>query len=329
MREDRLDAFSTLLLQLYRASADLPPEAYQDAALDVIKPLVPFETCMWGTATYLAGQGIDIHTIHLHNQSQAMLDEYAPVKHMDTCASVVVSKPQITQGFHSATVFGDRSVREYRDYLRRFGHENVLISAATDARTGATQWFSLFRADTDQHCRPEEVGLLAQLAPHLMQGLLHSRARHLERSLDSSDGPPSEAAVIDSRGVIHYSTPQCVEMLRTEFGSLAPQSRVPSRLMDWMCQHQKPYVGKNLVVTHRVRKDLMYIHLRSRCRADSLAPRQREVAELVASGLTHKQAAQRLGRSPATVRNQMQEIYRKLQVQNVAELTLALRQADF
>ncbi len=328
MRDDRFDAFSALLLKLYRTSAESPVDTYQDAALEIIKPLLPFETCMWGTATYRPGEGIDIHTIHLHNQSQAMLDEYAPLKHMDTCAAAVVNQPHVTRGFHSATCFADRSVREYRDYLRRFGHENVFITAATDQRTGATQWFSLFREDTDQHCRAEEVSLLTQLSPHLMQGLRHNRARHLEKSFFLPGDAALEAVIVDARGVIHYATPHSEEMLQAEFGRSGSPGNLPSPLMEWMRARPEPFVGRGLVAAHRVRKDLMYVRLRPRCLADTLAPRQREAAELVAQGLTHKQAAQRLGRSPATVRNQMQEVYRKLQVQNVAELANALRQAQ-
>lgn len=59
--------FSELLLRLYRLSHELPIEAFQDAALDLVKPVLPFDSSMWGTATR-TDRGIDIHTIHLHNQ---------------------------------------------------------------------------------------------------------------------------------------------------------------------------------------------------------------------------------------------------------------------
>lgn len=326
MRDDRFDAFSALLLELYRVSAEEPLETYQDAVLNLIKPLVPFDTCMWGTATYLPGQGMDIHTIHLHEQSQDMIDEYAPLKHMDSCAAEMSGLPLVTRGFHCATRFADRSLAEYREYLRRFGHENVFISAHTNPETGATQWMSLFRADIDQHCRVDEVRMLDLLSPHLMQGLRHNRARHLER-VTSNGGEVSDALIADARGVIHYSTPGCDEMLRAEFGENFSRGRLPSPLLAWMCAEPRSFVGRHLVASHRVRKDLLYVRLRLPRAVDRLAPRQREAAELMAQGLSHKEAAQRLGRSPATVRNQMQDVYRKLGVRSVAALAQALRQA--
>ncbi len=326
MRENRFDAFSGLLLELYRLSAEESLETYQDAVLNLIKPLVPFDTCMWGTATYLHGMGMDIHTIHLHEQSQDMINEYAPLKHMDTCATEMSGLPFATRGFHCATMFADRSVREYREYLRRFGHENVFISAYTDVHTGATQWMSLFRADIDQHCRPEEVQMLDLLSPHLMQGLRQNRARHLERAHLNGEAV-TEALIADARGMIHYATPGCDDMLRAEFGDNFSRGRLPASFLDWLCAESRSFVGRHLVASHHIRKDLLYVRLRFPDAVDRLAPRQREAAELMAQGLSHKEAAQRLGRSPATVRNQMQDVYRKLGIRSVAALAQALRQA--
>lgn len=323
MHENRLDTFSALVLGLYRASAETALESFQDAALDILKPVLPFDTCMWGTATYLDGQGIDIHTIHLHNTPRAMIEEYEPVKHLDTAADAMANRPYLTtRGFHNPSYFDGPDAGELRDYLHRFGHENSFITAHTDQRTGATQWVTLFRADVDQLCRPEEVRLLHQLAPHLMQGLHHNRAMHLGSSSEQA------AAIADARGVLCHATPGCEEMLRAEWGTALRPGRLPQPLLDWLCTTDAPFMGRTLVARRQVRKDLLFVRLRPLCPADGLAPRQREVAELVARGLTHKQAAQRLGLSPATVRNQIQSVYDKLGVANVAALIDALRQAD-
>jgi len=323
MREARLDDFSALLLKLYRTSAETALETCQDAALEVIKPLLPFDTCMWGMATYLDGQGIDIHSIHLHNEPQAMIEEYEPVKHLDTAASAMAGLPQLTtRGFHNPSYFAGPERSELRDYLHRFGHENSFITAYTDQRTGATQWLTLFRADVEQHCRPEEVRLLHQLAPHLMQGLHHNRAMHL------GTWNAHAAAVADARGLLCHATPGWEDMLRAEWGAALRPGRLPAPLLDWLRATDAPFIGRTLAARRQVRKDLLFVRLRPLCPADGLAPRQREVAALMAQGLTHKQAAQRLGLSPATVRNQIQAVYDRLGVGNVAGLVEALRQAD-
>ena len=51
-----------------------------------------------------------------------------------------------------------------------------------------------------------------------------------------------------------------------------------------------------------------------------LTSREHTIAQLVSKGSTHKEVAQILGRSPATIRNQIQSIYDKLGVGNIAGL---------
>lgn len=67
---------------------------------------------------------------------------------------------------------------------------------------------------------------------------------------------------------------------------------------------------------------------RSRCLADLLNLREWTIARRIAQGESHKEIAQALNRSPATVRNQIQAIYEKLQVGSIARLIEALRWAE-
>jgi len=60
---------------------------------------------------------------------------------------------------------------------------------------------------------------------------------------------------------------------------------------------------------------------------NELAPRQREIAGLVAIGLTEAEIGARLGITRNTVKNHKTIVYRKLGVRNAVELTLALEAA--
>jgi RNA polymerase sigma factor (sigma-70 family) len=57
---------------------------------------------------------------------------------------------------------------------------------------------------------------------------------------------------------------------------------------------------------------------------DRFSPRERQIVELIAEGMTHKQIARRLGISPSTVRNQTAQVYRKAGVSGRAALTRAI-----
>jgi DNA-binding NarL/FixJ family response regulator len=58
-----------------------------------------------------------------------------------------------------------------------------------------------------------------------------------------------------------------------------------------------------------------------------LTPREREILELLAQGLTNTAIAEKLGLSPKTIRNQVSNIFSKLQVATRSEAIIKARQA--
>lgn len=57
----------------------------------------------------------------------------------------------------------------------------------------------------------------------------------------------------------------------------------------------------------------------------TLTPAERQVAVMAAEGAAYKTIAKVLGKSPATVRNQLHAVYRKLDVANRTALACKLR----
>ncbi len=57
----------------------------------------------------------------------------------------------------------------------------------------------------------------------------------------------------------------------------------------------------------------------------SLTPAERQVAAMAAAGMPYKIIARQLGKSPATVRNQLHAVYQKLDVPNRTALAYRLR----
>ena len=69
---------------------------------------------------------------------------------------------------------------------------------------------------------------------------------------------------------------------------------------------------------------LRKLTLRRLSAMDLLTHREREVARVLSSGKSHKEAARILGVAPATIRNQTQAIYSKLDIDNRASLATIL-----
>lgn len=322
-----LQDFSTLLLQLYRLSHELPINAFQDAALDLIKPVLPFDSSMWGTAT-TAVEGIDVRTLHLYEKSPEMMIEYEQHKHLDSAAASFFGKGHGTRGFNSESWWSGPKYAPFLDYVRRFDQNNIFITMDSDPRSNFMQWVSLFRADPDAHCKPEEESLLASLSPHLMQALALNRVMHLDRTQSPSSGTqPRGAGIADLKGSIYHCDVTFVALMQEEFVGW-PRQALPQSLLEHFMTVQSAYMGRHVVVSYRLEQRLLFLGVRKRVRADALTPRERTVAELLARGDTHKDIAAVLSRSPATVRNHIQSIYDKLEVGNVAGLIHELQLAS-
>ncbi|MDR2334183.1 MAG: helix-turn-helix transcriptional regulator [Burkholderiaceae bacterium] len=318
--------YSHLLLHLYRLSHEQPVEHFQDRALDLLKPVLPFDSAMWGSAT-MTQAGIDIHTIHLHRQPLEMLQAYEEVKHLDTAAQAVTMNPTKTLAFDAKAWFNGRHQGALLEYGRRFEQSHFFIGGTLNPATRYTRWLTLFRARTDAHCTESERQLLASLLPHVQQALELNRLTHLGR-LQQDPVPGSlGSALADPRGMIHHMDVVFEHTLRAEWPGWQGH-RLPEALMAAAQRGHGRLVGRTLVVTQFAQYGLLWLRARPRCAADGLSPREAAVARLVAQGLTHKQIATQLQRAPATVRNQIRAIYEKLDVTNVASLVQALRMVD-
>lgn len=322
MRPSDLSDFSALLLKLYRLAHEAPIDGFQDAALDLIKPVLPFDSSLWGTATMTAA-GVDIHTSHLHQSSPEMLLDYEQHKAHDTAAQAVLARSQATGTFHTASTVQDAGLR---DFLSRYGHENIFITASTDPSTRFVHAISLFRADRDALGREAECQWLECLRPHLMQALALNRATHLQLWAPAASGLPRGLAIADVRGVVYHADPQFDVLLRAEWAGWHGGA-LPPALLTPMLAGAGAFTGATLVVRGKAQHGLLFLRARPRCTADALSTREWAVATLMAQGCTHKQVAQRLNRAPATVRNHLQSIYGKLAVTNIAGLIEALRLA--
>ncbi len=323
MTHANLSDFSAVLLELYRCAHEQPLDEFQESALELVRPLVPFDKSMWGTAT-MRPTGVDIHTVHLHRTSQEMLDAYEQVKHEDTAAAAAATGSGTTVSVHSPIVNGGTELGEF---TRRFMHQNVFISVDVNPETNFVHWISLFRSDIDAHCKEDERQRLALLQPHLKQALSMNRRKHLELLAPTIGELRQGRAVADLRGLIYDADPQFKELLRDEWPH-SDGTTLPATLLESFSRGEEHVSGRWVIVRGHVAHRLLFLQARQRCRADSLTARERSIAKLIAKGETHKEIARRLARAPATVRNQIQTIYTKLDVGNIAGLIDAMRPID-
>lgn len=330
----RIDDLGDLLLHVYRLAHEEPLDRFQDASLDALRHVLPFDSSMWGSAT-LGTAGIEIHTLHLDRQPPEMLAGYEKVKHLDTAALQVAGLPRATLGFDASVQFGAPHQRAIKAYGDRFDQRHFFITSAVNPVNGVTEWITLFRSRADAYGTERERCLLAGVAPHLQQAMGYNRVRHMEAqphtgAATGSAGRGAAAqraqAVVDRHGVVYHSTPAFDALMRAEWDA-PPTGRLPAPLMQCFASGGTRFAGRTLVARCHVERDLLFVRVRAACEADRLTPREWQIAWLVAQGRSHKEIARDLDRAPATVRNHIQAIYRRLEVGSIAELIAALQTA--
>jgi len=323
MQRTILSHYSDLLLAIYRQAQELPVDSFQDCVLDTLKAYLAFDSSMWGTATMTAG-GIDIHTLHLHNTTQQMIDEYQKVKHLDTAAFRVSQQPTATIAFNTATDFADEELRDYKEFLHRFRHENFFISSDINPITRFVQWVSLYRAQASQHCTEAETEMLSCIAPHLMQALAINRLVHLDRLTGDTARENWSVAIADNRGVLYHADPAFRELVAMEWPLLRSvaggEERLPDAMLQLLTEGEGSITGRRVVVQRTHERGLLFLKSRAREAVDDLTARELLISKLLVSGLTQKQVAIKLDRSHETVRSQVKRIFEKLGINSVAQL---------
>lgn len=315
--ENSLSTFSNLLLTIYRLAQTRPIALFQDEVLDSVKQTLQFDSSMWGTAT-MTDAGIDIHSIHLHKSSQAMLDAYDKVKHLDHLAVRLAQQARATLSFNASDdVFRPQ---EMQDFLLKFGHCNGFITSDINPLSRFVHWISLYRAGREHVCTPEEVQLLEHLAPHLMQALAVNRLIHLEKLTGNDTAREAWAvAIADNRGMLYHTNAQFQEHMRAEWSDAA-SDRLPGALLEHVLGTESRYIGNVSTIHRSLEHGLLFLKARARCPVDDLSTREYMVARLLASGLSQKEVALKLNRSVHTINSQVRTVFNKLGINSVPML---------
>lgn len=314
-----------VLLKLYRLSHELPIGGFQDAALEEIKTLLPFDSSMWGTGNLR--NGLEMHTVHLHQKSPEMLVEYGDLNHQDNTHATLIQAPRVTIAVNADQGDRWRDAPELKDFLLRYQQENSLITAAYNTQDQTIHWMSLYRADRGHHCTESERELLGTLAPHVMQALALNRLTHLERMAAADRALlPHGAAIVDSKGRILHIDAYLQALMRVEWNDWS-SAMLPYELLSACQTGNCRYLGRSCVIECKFEHGLLFLRARARCKADALTQREQTIARFIGQGLSHKEIALKLNRAPATVRNQIQMIYSKLEVSNIASLIEEMRKA--
>jgi DNA-binding NarL/FixJ family response regulator len=115
-----------------------------------------------------------------------------------------------------------------------------------------------------------------------------------------------------------------MNLLQSEFtgwdGPLLPEPL----LKTFIEESNERYVGSHITLTANRRSSMWLLWARNKQPIDDFSSRTMKLAAYFAEGHNHKEIGQMMDISPATVRNHISIIYKKLQVSNKSQLAQLL-----
>jgi DNA-binding CsgD family transcriptional regulator len=318
-----LDRCHHALLALYRDARRLEPDAFCRAAIEHLRAVVRFDSMMWGHGH---ADPVSIHDVQLAGQPPEMMQSYARYQKDDFFAAACNRAPGRAVDLYDVV---DRAsmvkMPIHRHHASRFGMEHILCVVLPQPDSGLVSFVSLWRKDYDDPwSAADRVGLETWM-PHLVEARRQNAIDWLQRVASHAGAPNGPAAVCDPRGVLHVCDEAFVENLRLHWpgwsGPKLPDALV--RAIRRSASGRLDTVGA--VIEWVPFEERRLLRARAASTVDRLSRRERDVAQHLIEGCTHKEIAQRLGVSPNTVRTHIYLLYKRLGVTNRAEMIATVR----
>jgi DNA-binding CsgD family transcriptional regulator len=298
------DAIDRFILGCAEAALDVPMPRYMDWAFEALAPLLRFEAAGWGIGTHAPPV---THFIHLAGVSPDLLLAYeAGVVEIDYIRAASAAAPgrtindaDIRDGHAEAAAAIDERISA------PFGLEQTLATTLP-APAGLVHFILLWRRRRFDPFTEEDRQLAERLKPHMVAGWRVAQRLHLAGRAATAD---SGHALVDALGAIHSFDGGFVRLVRRAFPDWGG-SRLPDTLVA-LLPRGGTVPGLSLDVERS--SALLALTVRAR-REDPLTPAERAAAELYAAGHSYRVVAERLGRAPGTVRNQIARAYARLGV---------------
>lgn len=320
-----MDAVLKLLLDLYHGASERPLDEFQDFALDLVKPVLQFDSARWGNAEVRDGAFVP-HAVHLHHDPEESLTDWVEFLDIDTFANEVTQQIGRAKNAHIPTHYVGKSYAGIRDYANKYGHQNAMALALSPKGSRLLNWVGLYRADPDCQFTGREERLCEALAPHLLTALGINRTICLEKLDVPGDWRRPCFAMADRRGMLWFAEPEFNRLIGAEWPAWR-EPTLPQPLVEGLAAAGR-FAGQGLVVTAAPLGRLLLLRGRPLCAIDRLTPRERDVALAYSRGLSSKAVARQLGISPATVHHHLRIAYDKLGVDNKASLALLFAGLD-
>ncbi|WP_323118860.1 helix-turn-helix transcriptional regulator [Burkholderia alba] len=310
-------ALSLALLDLYAVAGSASIGEFECRFFQLLSAFLPFDAAWTGVASHTPA-GPVMHNSYLYRLPHAFFADWKRVRACD---------PLAHRTAHGA--YGQAAVlsvvepgldARFRDWCVRYGLAHLMCVCTLDHRFGLTTFLSIYRQSLNRPFTEDEARRYEDIIPHLSAALTLNRAAQLGR-LRSAASSSSLRALCDNFGVLHHADTGFDAVLRVEWPDWTGP-RLPAPLVEHVRRGgAQPYAGELLRVSCLPVAGLFQLEARPRSLLDRLSPRELAAIRYYGEGRSHKEVAQRMEISPATVRHYLRCAYRKLGMHDKSQIS--------
>lgn len=231
----------------------------------------------------------------------------------DTLLTKCINKLNSADSLHA----DDAPDKDLREYAHRTNSANSLTYVTRESNN-TYKTFSLWRAHKKSVFDKSDLNVVNLMAPHIFQALTINRK--LSVNLLLSKEKTSGFLISEKNGSIHYISDDAIFLLRREYPSWLSHQLPNEVVSGFQSSESKTYIGSQIIMNLKMQGSLMMISIQPRSPGSKLTTAELRVVEKVVQYATYKEAARQLGVSPATIRNQLHAIYKKLGIKGKSEL---------
>lgn len=307
---------SVLLLNLYAFANQTGIGEFENGFFRMLGSLLPFDAGWTGVATLTPG-GPVTHNSFTWGLPATFFADWVKVR---DCDPLVLGTRGLYGKSMAISIVAPGVAPRFRDWAIRYGLAQLMVVCTLDHRFGLTTFLSVYRRALDKPFSVEDARKVEDVIPHLSAALTINRSFQLTRERGAALVVSPARAICDSLGAVHQADKAFQTMLHRDWPFYANQA-LPQPLVEWLrggASH--PFAGEHVTIHCAPMAGLFQLEARARSELDRLSPRELVAIQHYGDGLSHKEVAQRMAISPATVRHYLRCAYRKLGMHDKSEI---------
>lgn len=315
-----IDQFSSFVMALHEHSLTRNPVALFQWSLEELAVAVDAD-CSWGGWADLHRGSIDLCASFSYNLPDDYELFWSEIKHEDLLARDIMSTGGRVAQYDR---HGARHTQGMVALSDRYNVDKMAVIVSDRPSSPISLFVSPYRSG-------RRARAFDAVETDFMRGALDHVRYLVERGINGGAGAAN--LLVNARGRILHASPEALRLIGDRYQGwnvdyLPAELNVPTPYPAKRCIRDWGIVMEWTELAHRSGQPLFGVALRPASLADRLTSRERQIAEQIANGLTHKEIARLLDLSPATVRNHTQTILTKLGVHSKSRLSKVLHSAD-